>query len=237
MTTNLRSQQSGLFSLVFWFILKLISWTLLGWFCVLLTGGVLTLYLGHISGLAYLNQLLDSQLYYLSLIQQTLPFRGLLQLTVQTIQQIDHLLFIKTHLINLFHLYPLSDFSNTHLKDFLASSIGIANTYLKVLIVSTELMSVRLLILLFSLVGFSFILLLGFVDGLVQRDVRKFSGGHESALLYHRSKSLALSVFILGCFLYLVLPLSLKPEWILLPTAFICAYFVMLSTKYFKKIA
>ena len=50
---------------------------------------------------------------------------------------------------------------------------------------------------------FSLSLSIGLVDGLVQRDIRKFQGARESTLLFHRIKRCGAAIFFLPLFAYL----------------------------------
>jgi hypothetical protein len=73
------------------------------------------------------------------------------------------------------------------------------------------------------------------IDGLVQRDIRKFRGERESTLFFHRAKLLCKKLFIFIFFLFMVLPCSASPEYILTPLGFVCGMTAMLSIKNFKK--
>jgi len=77
--------------------------------------------------------------------------------------------------------------------------------------------------------------LLGFMDGLVQRDIRKFQNARESALFFHRSKSFLSMLFFMGYFLFIVVPVDISLTFCLALIALAIAYFVQVSTKKFKK--
>ena len=61
--------------------------------------------------------------------------------------------------------------------------------------------------------------MIGIVEGLVARDIRRFSGGRESALLYHRAKKYIPVTFLVSIFLYLILPININPQWLFVPGA------------------
>jgi hypothetical protein len=73
------------------------------------------------------------------------------------------------------------------------------------------------------------------IDGLVQRDIRKFKGERESALYFHRVKPLAALSFYCIYFVYLCCPYPYSPVVFLLPMAALTSVFMMLTVKYFKK--
>ena len=79
------------------------------------------------------------------------------------------------------------------------------------------------------------ILFVFIVDGLVQRDKRKFHGARESALLFHRLKPLGGVSFYGLFFAYMAVPIMLPSTVFLLPMACLTSVFTMLSIKYFKK--
>ena len=81
--------------------------------------------------------------------------------------------------------------------------------------------------LLFSLVAL--------VDGLVQRDLRRWGGGRESSFVYHYAKKAALPLVVLTWVTYLALPFSLHPTFVILPFATLFALTVAVTASTFKK--
>lgn len=53
----------------------------------------------------------------------------------------------------------------------------------------------------------------------MQRDLRRWGGGRESAFVYHWAKRLALPLLELIWAIYLALPFSLHPSFVVLPFA------------------
>ncbi|MGH8302987.1 MAG: TIGR03747 family integrating conjugative element membrane protein, partial [Steroidobacteraceae bacterium] len=93
----------------------------------------------------------------------------------------------------------------------------------------------RLLVLTLTLPLFVLAALVGLVDGLVRRDLRRFGAGHESGFLYHRARAAILPIAILPWIVYLALPVSVPPLAILLPTAMLLALAVNITAASFKK--
>lgn len=94
---------------------------------------------------------------------------------------------------------------------------------------------VRLLVLALSLPLFLLAGFVGLVDGLVRRDIRKFGAGRESGFVYHRAKAALMPLAVLPGLIYLALPVSLHPLWILLPGALMLGLVVNVGVGSFKK--
>lgn len=83
---------------------------------------------------------------------------------------------------------------------------------------------------LFLLAGF-----VGLVDGLVQRDLRKFGVGRESAFKYHHAKQSLTPIMLLAWILYLSIPFSIHPNFILIPAAVMFGFMIRMTASNFKK--
>lgn len=230
-----------LFSSLFWLIMRIVVWALLGWLLVIIIGCVMMLWLGYNNGFHYLNNILNGQLHYLGAISHNFSVSWPINFAVICAHFVYKWMFVKTKLIYFIQGVQQSKSANNFFKNYLQlnpiinSSYPVMAAYLKVVVISTELMVVKLVTLFLSLLGIVLIMFVGIVDGLVQRDIRKFSGARETALLYHKAKGIAFSFIAIGFFFYLILPLNIASEFILIPVSVISAYFVMVSIKLFKK--
>ena len=99
----------------------------------------------------------------------------------------------------------------------------------------TQLFSVRLAILTLAMPVFLLFSLVALVDGLVQRDLRRWGGGRESSFVYHYAKKAALPLVVITWVVYLALPFSLHPTFIVLPFAAMFALSVAVTASTFKK--
>ena len=99
----------------------------------------------------------------------------------------------------------------------------------------TEVFAVRLAILTLATPVFGLFTLVALVDGLVRRDLRRWGGGRESSFVYHYAKKAAIPLIIMAWVLYLALPFSLHPSWIILPFALAFAFAVTITASTFKK--
>ncbi len=99
----------------------------------------------------------------------------------------------------------------------------------------TQVFSVRLAILTLAMPIFLLFSLVALVDGLVQRDLRRWGGGRESSFVYHYAKKAALPLVVLAWVTYLSLPFSLHPTFVVLPFATLFALTVAVTASTFKK--
>jgi integrating conjugative element membrane protein (TIGR03747 family) len=107
--------------------------------------------------------------------------------------------------------------------------------YILAAITMTSVFAVRLAVLLLSAPAFVLLALVGIIDGLVQRDIRRWSGGRESAFVYHWAKKFILPSLTLPWMVYLAMPFSIHPNLIVLPFAVLLAVVVRVMTATFKK--
>lgn len=94
---------------------------------------------------------------------------------------------------------------------------------------------VRLLVLCLMLPLFLMAVFVGFVDGLVRRDIRRFGAGRESGFVFHRAKATLMPLLVLPWAIYLALPVSVSPLLILLPSAVLLGVAVNIAAGSFKK--
>lgn len=77
--------------------------------------------------------------------------------------------------------------------------------------------------------------LVGTLDGLVQRQVRRFNVQRESGYLHHRAKALFLPLTLLPGFMYLVLPISLSVGCFAIVSAIVSGLMAAIAVGSFKK--
>lgn len=111
-----------------------------------------------------------------------------------------------------------------------------AQPVVQAILLNTQLLMLRLYCLfkwswLYLLLG-----LVGLVDGLAKRYVRRMSVGLESAFIYHHAKPLVMASLLLGVFLSLVLPLPISvTQWLLFISLLLFVFTLQMSAKSFKK--
>ncbi|MFK0033752.1 TIGR03747 family integrating conjugative element membrane protein [Pseudomonas monteilii] len=94
---------------------------------------------------------------------------------------------------------------------------------------------VRLTVLILAIPLFLLAGITGAVDGLMRRDIRKFSADRESSFVYHRAKRTLLPLMVTPWVIYLSLPTSVNPNWVLLPCAALLGWMVAITAATFKK--
>jgi integrating conjugative element membrane protein (TIGR03747 family) len=94
---------------------------------------------------------------------------------------------------------------------------------------------VRLIVLCLTVPLFLVSALIGLVDGLVRRDIRRFGAGYESGFVHHRVKAMVVPIAVLPWVLYLALPVSVHPLFVLLPGAMLLSVTINIAAGTFKK--
>ncbi|NRB54931.1 MAG: TIGR03747 family integrating conjugative element membrane protein [Salinicola sp.] len=113
--------------------------------------------------------------------------------------------------------------------------LGVVKTYLQAGMYVTLMTLTRCVILILTSPLFVLAALVGFTDGLVSRDLRRFGAGRESAFIYHHAKRMVTPIFLTGWLVYLSLPFSIHPNLFLLPCALLFGLMIAIATSSFKK--
>jgi len=206
---------SLLFSILIEFVGLLLFWGDQGWRH---SQAMLT------SELGWLNEHFKSSL----LIQQPGPT------IVQWLDFLNHWLLVKTGFADFAQQARVSSMGNSFwgwinqfyvsIEDFVLAAVYVTFTFV-----------VRLTILVLATPLFLLVMLTGFVDGLMRRDLRKFGAGRESSFVYHRAKRAVIPLLIVPWIIYLSLPFSLNPMVVLLPCAVMLGITVAITATTFKK--
>lgn len=94
---------------------------------------------------------------------------------------------------------------------------------------------VRLVVLVLMLPLLLTAAFVGLIDGLVRRDVRRFTAGPESGFIFHRARATIVPFLVLPWVAYLSMPFSIHPLWIMLPGACLLCASVDITVSTFKK--
>lgn len=95
--------------------------------------------------------------------------------------------------------------------------------------------TVRLSICVSAVTGFALVGLVAFIDGLVERDIRRACGAMESAFVYHRAKRAVVPLIYLSFGGYLTAPVSVHPAVVFLPVMALFGLSIFTAAKQFKK--
>ena len=149
-------------------------------------------------------------------------------------------IFVKTGLlerisINAERARAPSQGDTRNFRYFISQVYVWSENYLIAAAFTTLTFLVRLLVLVLTLPLIFTAAFVGLIDGLVRRDVRRFGAGRESGFIYHRAKASLLPLAVLPWVIYLALPISVHPLFVLLPSAALLGLAVNLTAGSFKK--
>jgi hypothetical protein len=106
---------------------------------------------------------------------------------------------------------------------------------LQVAMLATKLYAMRLALWLAAILPLAFGYVVGLIDGLVERSIRRHCGGRESATLYHRAKYAIAGMVGFWLFTYVCVPIAFELQsgsWV---TAGAIGVMSRLQWKYYKK--
>ena len=147
-----------------------------------------------------------------------------------------HYLFEATRFVDLIRwISPLPAANEQGLRPTLHKIYWPVAEFMIAMMQVTQVFSVRLAILTLAMPVFLLFSLVALVDGLVQRDLRRWGGGRESSFVYHYAKKAALPLVVITWVVYLALPFSVHPSFIVLPFAAMFALSVAVTASTFKK--
>ena len=228
--------EPSLWILLLGIFIKTILYAFLGCFISLLIGIVLMVLQPHDHVLHYLNQLLQSQLVFLHKLDPNYPI--IFQPGSKAnfcINKINEWLIVKTQAQGELAYLQEAKTMNSFLKVIIKKAYPIAKDYLQLLISIIQLNAVKIIEAILYLPLYGVLGIVGIIDGLVQRKLRRLRALRESALIYHRARDCVVPTFILGFFIYLLLPLGIRPENLLVPFALLFALSISMTVRTFKK--
>lgn len=110
-----------------------------------------------------------------------------------------------------------------------------SKVYIEAIPYVAQVFFTRIAIILFSLPAFILSGIYGAADGLIERDLRRWGGGRESSNVYNIARKSIFPVFIFACVLYLSLPISVHPAWVIMPFVVAFGFSVRVSFERLKK--
>lgn len=111
----------------------------------------------------------------------------------------------------------------------------LANNVISIVLGSFEIVATRAIVFVWSLPLLCLMHFVLIVDGLVQRDIRKFKAAKESTFFFHRVSSFTHAWLMTFFFIYMVIALPISPNLLLIPMIMGSAFLTMLSIKSYKK--
>lgn len=145
------------------------------------------------------------------------------------------------YILRLLEGTPLENFAETlqagldHTEHSLWVGLNGTREYVAATGNTVQVYGLRLAVCVLSLPASVLFAAVGLVDGLVQRDLRKFGAGHESGFMYHQWKKSLKPVAWLAPVIYLACPVSVHPNWVFLPAAGLQGFLIGRLAANFKK--
>jgi integrating conjugative element membrane protein (TIGR03747 family) len=230
------SRSIGLLGSLFWKIFEVIGWLILGGCFTCVISIFIIWYLGEKLALQYLHDILQVQIRWtINKIYQIDYYPLILLSWVEWLQLAVSSVIKKINWIRLDNnLTGLNGYSVFVIKVIKILVICVS-TYLKSIIIMTAVFLLRLMDIGLFFPVFLLLNMLGFIDGLVQRDLRRFHGMRESACRYHFIRRLLWPCIKYGWLGYLIMPVAIYPDYILLPFTMLFGFLVASAAKRFKK--
>jgi integrating conjugative element membrane protein (TIGR03747 family) len=144
-------------------------------------------------------------------------------------------LFIDSGLIGMLNKAKTPEATDGQILLFMKGLIAEYYNYAMAAIHVLTMFMIRLSILVLSTPAFVLFGLVGVCDGLMQRDLRRWCGGNESGYVYHWAKKFVFPVLVAGWVIYLSIPNSIHPNFIVTPFAVLFGLVLMVVTSKFKK--
>lgn len=218
--------QGGLLTGIFWIVTRIIFWVILGGVLAQVITILFLIIFGEQREFAWINSQMLGQLVDLhSMMTRVGIFAQPINSAIEAVQHLGEWICRG--------IYSLESINTETKNPLLVGFIG--NSFAMASVITLQVTLLRMLNLFLILPMFFWVGLLGLIDGLVLRDLRTFSGGRESSLVYHRARSMALSSVLIGLFLYLILPLNMAPDLMLLPFVMAFGLLISIAARAFKK--
>lgn len=176
--------------------------------------------------------------------QQSLLYSAPVTLAEHIIQFVHKWLFVKSGIENWLNT-PVTGIKTIHWADldwktitntnWMAYLVFYVRAYVESALYVTIVFIIRLMIIVLTSPLFILAGIVGLIDGLVTRDLRRFGIGRESAFKYHHAKRSVAPVMFIAWVIYLSIPFSIHPNLILIPAALLFGLTISLTASNFKK--
>jgi integrating conjugative element membrane protein (TIGR03747 family) len=187
-------------------------------------------------GLVHSRQMLSAELNYLDVdFRRSVLTSDPLQFAKDLAGRFYHVLFELTGFVDFIEwVTPIPSVNEEGLRTTLHHAYSPIAEFILATVLMTQVFAVRLAILILATPVFGLFATVALVDGLVRRDLRRWGGGRESSFVYHYAKKAAFPLVIIAWVLYLALPFSLHPSWVILPFAIGFALTVTVTASTFR---
>jgi|TARA_R110001592_G_scaffold359648_1_gene666549 integrating conjugative element membrane protein (TIGR03747 family) len=229
--------QPGTFSRLLTALAQCLKWLLVSLLFSIVIEWIGMVFWWEEQGLAHSRQMLAVELNYLDVdFRRSLLTSDPLQFAGDLADRFYHVLFELTRLADLVEwVTPIPSAGEEGFRVTLHHAYHPMAEFILAAMQMSQVFGVRLAILTLATPVFGLFALVALVDGLVRRDLRRWGGGRESSFVYHYAKKAAFPLVIIAWVVYLALPFSLYPSWIILPFALAFGFAVTITASTFKK--
>ena len=234
-STQNHPQQQGLISRGFGLVLTMLFFLIMALFFSIVVEWVGMVYWWPDEGADHAKMMLENELHYLDRdFYRSIVTASPMQFAANFVDTAYHYLFEWTGFTRF--LTGLFDYSGSdEIMHQARMTVLRIWPFIESMLAITQLFFVRLAILTLATPIFVLAFLAGLTDGLVQRDLRRWGGGLESSFLYHQTKRFIVPMFISAWMVYLAMPISVHPSWIILPFALLFGGSTAVTMSTFKK--
>ncbi|MFO9584295.1 TIGR03747 family integrating conjugative element membrane protein [Legionella pneumophila serogroup 1] len=120
-------------------------------------------------------------------------------------------------------------------NDFVKDLIENSQQFLQLILLSSQCLLIKLIILFAAIPLFSLTMIAGLVDGLNQRAIRTACLGRESSYVFHRLNNYLKRGLVILLMLWLALPVSITPAYVFVPVSLLMGLMVAMTASRFKK--
>lgn len=121
------------------------------------------------------------------------------------------------------------------INDFSADLLEKAQQFLQLVLLSSQCLLIKLIILFAALPLFALTMIAGLVDGLNQRAIRTACLGRESSYVFHRLNHYFKKLLVILLMLWLALPISTTPAYVFVPISLLMGLMMGMTASRFKK--
>ena len=229
--------QPGTFSRILTALAQALKWLLVSLLFSIVIEWLGMMFWWEEQGLAHSGQMLRAELGYLGEdFQRSMLTSDPLRFAQDVSRRFYHVLFELTRVVDFIEwVTPAPRAGDEGFRTTLHHAYRPIAVFVISAMQMTQVFAVRLSILTLATPVFGLFALVALVDGLVRRDLRRWGGGRESSFVYHYAKKAALPLVVIAWVLYLALPFSLHPSWVILPFAIGFGLTVTVTASTFKK--
>ena len=187
-------------------------------------------------GIEHSRTMLQAEIHYLETnISDSLVSQNPAGFARAAASSVHDTLFIKTRVRDAISWLSRPPTDASQGRQRISRAVRAIEKYVAAAMTIVQVFAARIAVLCLALPLFALVALLGLIDGLVQRDLRRWGGGRESSYLYHYAKRSNGALLIAAWVIYLALPFSVPPVLIILPFAALFGLSVSLTASMFKK--